>query len=87
LPEKTVACKGAIAAIDQVAARVCLKTIELYKRYISPLKPRVCRFYPTCSQYTYEAVQKYGFVKGVTMGVKRIMSCHPFNPGGYNPVE
>ena len=59
--------------------------INVYQKF-SVLKPAVCRFYPTCSQYTKEAIQKYGVLKGGWLGIKRICRCHPFNPGGYDPV-
>ncbi|MBW6462805.1 MAG: membrane protein insertion efficiency factor YidD [Bacillota bacterium] len=72
---------------EYYATRICLIIIRFYRIFISPLKPRVCRFYPSCSEYTYEAVQKYGICKGIYMGMKRILKCHPFNPGGFNPVE
>jgi len=61
--------------------------IRLYQKYISPLKKPCCRFYPTCSQYALEAVQKYGVFKGSLLSVRRILKCHPFNPGGYDPVK
>lgn len=61
--------------------------IKLYRKYISPLKPSCCRFYPTCSQYAIEAIDKYGAFKGGIMSVKRICRCNPFNDGGYDPVE
>ena len=60
--------------------------IKFYQNYISRFTPPSCRFYPTCSQYTFEAIEKYGFFKGGWLGVKRISRCHPFNPGGYDPV-
>lgn len=50
-------------------------------------KPRICRFEPTCSEYTAQAILKYGSLKGTWMGVKRICRCHPWHPGGYDPVE
>jgi len=53
---------------------------------ISPISPGKCRFIPSCSNYTIEAVKKYGSIKGIIMGIKRMMKCHPFNPGGYDPV-
>ena len=61
--------------------------IRLYRKFISPiLGPSKCRFYPTCSAYAYEAISKYGAIKGGFLTVKRILKCHPFNPGGYDPV-
>ncbi|WP_152967804.1 membrane protein insertion efficiency factor YidD [Oxobacter pfennigii] len=60
--------------------------IRLYQRFLSPLKPPSCRFYPTCSQYSLEAFKKYGAVKGLYLSVKRILKCHPFHKGGYDPV-
>ena len=70
-----------------VLTQICLLLIKFYRSFISPLKPHVCRFYPSCSQYTYEAVARYGIIKGLYMGLKRILRCHPFNPGGYDPVK
>jgi len=60
--------------------------IRIYQRFISPLFPPSCRFTPTCSHYTYEAIDRFGFFKGSYLGARRIMRCHPFNPGGYDPV-
>ena len=60
--------------------------IRLYQNTLSRVLPSTCRFYPSCSQYTYQAIAKYGFWRGGWMGVKRIARCHPFNPGGYDPV-
>jgi putative membrane protein insertion efficiency factor len=60
--------------------------ICFYRRFISPLKPPTCRFVPTCSEYALQAVEKYGVVRGIIMAVKRILRCHPFHPGGYDPV-
>lgn len=60
--------------------------IRLYRKYISPLSKPHCRFYPTCSAYAYEAIKKYGALKGGFLTVKRILKCHPFNAGGYDPV-
>ncbi len=60
--------------------------IKFYQKFISPLKPPSCRFYPTCSQYAIESIKKYGSIKGSYLAVKRIIRCHPFNPGGYDPV-
>lgn len=66
---------------------IILKIIKFYQDYISPLLPKSCRYYPTCSTYTVTAIEKYGIIKGSWMGLKRILRCHPFHPGGYDPVE
>ncbi|MBO8138522.1 MAG: membrane protein insertion efficiency factor YidD [Desulfotomaculum sp.] len=58
----------------------------IYQKVISPLKPRSCRFYPTCSEYSIQAVKKYGVIKGLWLTIKRLSKCHPFHPGGYDPV-
>ena len=68
------------------AVTIALKLIEIYQRYISPLTPPSCRFYPTCSRYTYEAIMRYGLMQGIWLGLKRLCKCHPFHPGGYDPV-
>lgn len=60
--------------------------IRLYQIVVSPLKIPTCRFYPSCSHYALQAVQKYGVIKGVWLSVVRISKCHPFHPGGYDPV-
>ena len=60
--------------------------IRFYQRFISPLKPPSCRFIPTCSEYALLAVKKYGAARGTALAIKRILRCHPFNPGGYDPV-
>lgn len=60
--------------------------IQGYRTLISPLFPRTCRFQPTCSQYALEAVRRFGVLKGIALAVRRIVRCHPFNPGGYDPV-
>ena len=57
-----------------------------YKRYISPLLPSACRFEPTCSVYFYEAIEKKGILPGLFLGCKRLLRCHPFCAGGYDPV-
>ncbi len=61
--------------------------IKIYQVVISPLIPARCRFYPTCSEYIFEAIKKYGVIKGVFLGTIRLGKCHPFHPGGYDPIE
>lgn len=67
-------------------ARVLLALIRFYRRFISPLTPPVCRFEPSCSKYTLEAIEVHGAARGSWLGFWRIMRCHPFHPGGYDPV-
>lgn len=69
-----------------ILKEIVLKLIALYQRFISPLLAPRCRFYPSCSQYCYEAVEQYGIIKGLFLSLKRIFRCHPFNEGGYDPV-
>jgi putative membrane protein insertion efficiency factor len=66
--------------------QLAMALIHLYQNTLSRVLPPTCRFYPSCSQYTYEAISRYGFLRGGWLGVKRIARCHPFNPGGYDPV-
>ena len=63
-----------------------ISAIRFYQREISPLSPPRCRYIPTCSQYTLEAVEKYGAIKGTFLATKRILRCNPFHKGGYDPV-
>lgn len=67
--------------------RLVIFFIIIYRKFISPLMPPSCRFYPTCSQYAIEAISRYGVIKGGWLSVKRLMKCHPFHPGGYDPVK
>ncbi|HUG42614.1 MAG TPA: membrane protein insertion efficiency factor YidD [Acidobacteriota bacterium] len=60
--------------------------IRAYQRWISPLLPHTCRFHPTCSEYAREAIEKKGLVRGVALGVRRLLKCHPWHPGGFDPV-
>lgn len=65
--------------------KIFIKMINLYQ-FFSKMTPPVCRFYPTCSEYMKQAVNKYGLIKGGYLGIKRILKCHPFHEGGYDPV-
>jgi len=69
-----------------LAARAVLLAIRFYQRVISPAFPPSCRFFPSCSEYAYQAVQKYGTLRGSWLGLTRLLRCHPFHPGGYDPV-
>ena len=60
--------------------------IVVYQRVLSPLKPRCCRFYPSCSEYARQAVKRYGPLMGLGLAVRRVLRCHPWHPGGYDPV-
>ena len=61
--------------------------IRFYKRFISPLFPPSCRFYPSCSQYAIEALERYGMLKGCWLTLKRLAKCHPYHPGGFDPLK
>ncbi len=66
--------------------RTALALITMYQKTISPALPPMCRFVPSCSQYAYEAIAKYGVLRGGWMAVRRLCRCHPLNRGGYDPV-
>lgn len=67
--------------------KILLKVIKFYRKYISPLKAPCCIYVPTCSEYAIEAIERYGPVKGGFMALKRILRCHPYHKGGYDPVK
>ena len=67
-------------------AEYFMSAILFYKKYISKALPPACRFTPTCSEYMYEAIRRYGAGKGLFIGIKRILRCNPFSKGGYDPV-
>ena len=69
------------------AQYLAIKAIQAYKSLVSPYLGKHCRFEPSCSAYTQEAIQKYGFIKGCCMGTHRILRCHPWGGCGYDPVE
>jgi putative membrane protein insertion efficiency factor len=64
-----------------------IAVLRVYKRWISPALPSACRFSPTCSEYMMEAIAKHGALRGVGLGVLRLLRCHPFHAGGYDPVR
>ncbi|HPC03926.1 MAG TPA: membrane protein insertion efficiency factor YidD [Syntrophales bacterium] len=67
--------------------RIFVFLIRCYQVVLSPLFPASCRFFPTCSEYAVQAVELHGPFKGICLGLRRILRCHPFHPGGYDPVE
>jgi uncharacterized protein len=69
-----------------VLAKLMIRGIRFYRRSLSPLKPPVCRFYPSCSQYGLEAIEKYGAGRGSWLLVRRLLRCQPFCKGGFDPV-
>jgi putative membrane protein insertion efficiency factor len=69
-----------------VVARALTAIVVAYRRYVSPALPARCRFYPSCSAYAQEALARHGAVRGTGLAVWRLLRCHPFHPGGYDPV-
>ena len=72
--------------IRELFLRFLLGIIGIYQKLLSPVLPRSCRFYPTCSEYAYQAIKKYGILKGIGKSTIRVLKCNPFHPGGYDPV-
>ena len=71
----------------KLATYTLIKLITLYKYLVSPLLGHSCRYLPTCSNYSIEALKTFGFFKGLTLSLKRILSCHPWSNGGFDPVK
>lgn len=70
--------------------KILIFIINLYKKYISPIFHKLgfdCKYYPTCSEYMKQAIEKYGVIKGCYLGIKRILKCNPFSKGGYDPLK
>lgn len=72
--------------IISIPKLIALAIVRFYRKCISPLFPPSCRYVPTCSEYAMIALQRYGFLKGSWLAIKRIFRCHPWHPGGYDPV-
>nr|HID59078.1 membrane protein insertion efficiency factor YidD [Desulfobacterales bacterium] len=72
--------------IAKIPEQSLVAIIRAYQYILSPLFPPACRFYPTCSEYSCQAIKRYGVLKGSWISIRRIMRCHPFHPGGYDPV-
>ncbi|MCX5832632.1 MAG: membrane protein insertion efficiency factor YidD [Deltaproteobacteria bacterium] len=73
--------------ITRIAGRIFICSIRVYQLCISPLLIPCCRFYPTCSEYAITAIRRHGPLKGLLFSARRIFRCHPFHPGGYDPVK
>lgn len=73
--------------LRNILRRSIILMVRGYQIFISPIMPGKCRFYPTCSTYFIQAVEKYGPFKGSLLGIKRILKCHPFHEGGYDPLK
>lgn len=67
-------------------SKLIITLIVFYQKYISPLKPATCRFYPSCSEYAVQAIRRFGFLQGCFLALNRILRCHPFSAGGYDSV-
>ena len=70
-----------------LGSRVAAAILRGYKRFVSPALPAACRFYPSCSVYAAEAIEKYGLLRGAWMAIARLAKCHPLHPGGFDPVR
>ena len=70
----------------RVLARMLIAMVVAYRRYVSPVLPARCRFYPSCSAYALEALARHGAVRGTALTIWRLLRCHPFHPGGFDPV-
>lgn len=73
--------------INRYLSKLLIYLVRFYQKFISPLKGPTCRFYPTCSQYSIEAIRKYGALKGIYLTIRRLLKCHPFHSGGYDPLK
>lgn len=74
-------------SVSEFSKAFAIGLLKGYKYVISPVLPPSCRFYPTCSVYAIEAIEKYGLIRGGFLGLRRILRCHPFSRGGYDPVR
>lgn len=79
-------CKRALALLELLLVQALLLPIRLYRRLISPVLPPACRFHPSCSKYALEAITTHGPFRGSWLAARRLMRCHPFHPGGLDPV-
>ena len=70
-----------------ILTKILIKLIKIYKYFLSPMIGHSCRYLPTCSEYSIEALRTHGLIKGIFISLKRILSCHPWGNGGYDPVK
>jgi putative membrane protein insertion efficiency factor len=73
------------ARLSELGKGLALSCIRLYQS-TAPLRPKMCRYHPTCSEYTAQCIRAYGVFVGVALGIRRILRCNPFSPGGYDPI-
>jgi len=78
---------GILAVVSRIARAVVIAPIVVYRRVLSPALPQRCKYEPTCSRYAVDAVKEYGILKGLVLGVWRLLRCNPWSYGGYDPVE
>jgi putative membrane protein insertion efficiency factor len=86
LPKSFSAGQKIAASVAEAMKKLLISLLRAYQYAISPLLGRNCRYFPSCSEYAVEAVQKHGAIKGGWLGAKRVCRCHPWHPGGYDPV-
>ena len=75
-----------IRMVGRAVGWVLVALVRVYQLFLSPLLPSACRYYPSCSAYTIQAIERHGPLRGVALGARRILRCNPFRPGGYDPV-
>ena len=79
--------KNGLRGLNTISVKIIVKIIRFYQKFISPFLPRSCRFYPTCSHYAVEALEKKGLLKGLLLSTWRVLRCNPLSKGGYDPVR
>ncbi len=75
-----------IQRVSRATVEVAVGLVRFYQRWVSRYAPATCRFYPSCSNYAVEALERHGLLRGSWLALKRLLRCHPFHPGGYDPV-
>ena len=84
-PSLAVAARTALARLSYAARRMAIVAIRAYQSTAS-IRPQVCHYHPTCSEYTAQCIHRFGVVAGTALGIRRILRCNPYSPGGYDPV-